>query len=680
MFSTEKHDWPESAWQQLERFVDELHEQARAPIDSAHFYRQLLEGCVTTLAATGGAVWRRDVRGRWAVVHQVNLKAVFDRDDPAAVSAHEDLLERTATTDEPAFYPPHSGTESGGENPIEALLLAGAVPSGSGDSTVVELIMSTGQSPATQQGWRDLLETVCQIAADYHAWDEYRLLQSERGFHSQSLALLRRVHGKADMRRTAFEIANEGWRLVEADRLSVLIRRGRTWRLLAVSGVDRIEARADATKSLEQLADWTARWGEPLDYADQSADQAEWDDLPTELGDLVQRHVDQSQARRLVAVPLQFIHESDGDSSGRNSANQPAAVLIAEQFQTEGVELSRQRMIELAHLCEPALEQAIRLDRFALRSVLRWSDRWSRLGWVKGVSRLSIAISTIAVITAALVFVERDFEIEAPARLTPLVERDVFATTDGAVAEIRVAHGDKVEQGDVLAVLDDPQLVLDLQRVLGEIDTTRKRLEAIAVARTDRKVREDAESESLSLSAEAQQLQQRMASLRRQEEILVGRRAALTVSSPIAGTVLTLDVQHLLETRPVARGQVLFTVADTTVGWRLLADVPQDRIGQVVGARLGSEQPLPARFRLAGDVEQTYAGHLESISETAVFDTDNLDGELPPIEVQVAIDEGSLAAARPGMNAQVRIHCGRRSLGYIWLHDVWETVYSWMTF
>ncbi len=180
MSSTEKHDWPESAWQQLERFVDELHQQARAPIDSAHFYRRLLEGCVTTLAASGGAVWRRDARGQWDVVHQINLEAVVDRDDPAAVSAHESLLERTATTDEPACYPPHSGAERGGENPTEALLLAGAVPGDSGDATVVELFLPTGRSPATQQGWQEMLETVCQIAADYHTWDEYRWLKSER--------------------------------------------------------------------------------------------------------------------------------------------------------------------------------------------------------------------------------------------------------------------------------------------------------------------------------------------------------------------------------------------------------------------------------------------------------------------------------------------------------------------
>jgi len=676
MFSTEKHDWPESAWQQVEQFVDDLHEHARAPIDAKLFYRQLLDGCVTTLAAGGGAVWQRDPRGQWGVVYQTNLERVIGMDDVAVANAHESLLERTATTGQPTCYAPHSGGEADFENPTEAMLLVGAVPVESGPATVIELFLPTGQSPATQQGWRELMETVCHVAAEYHTWDEYRKLRSERGFHSQSLAFLRRVHGRVDLRRTAFEIANEGRRLIEADRLSVLVRRGTAWRLLAVSGVDRIEARADATKSLEQLADWTARWGEPLDGTDQSG----IDELPTELGDLLQRHVDQSQSRRLVAVPLQFVSGNDDVTTNSDSQNQPSAVLVAEQFQAESGNLSRQRVIELAHLSEPALSQAVRLDRFGLRSVLRWSDRWSKLGWLKGVSRLTIATFALAALAATLIFVQRDFEIEAPARLTPLVESDVFATADGTIAAIRVEHGDQVEPGEVLAVLDDPQLILDLQRVRGEIETTRKRMEAIAVARTDRSVREDAESESLMLSAEAQQLQQRVQSLRRQEEILISRREGLTMRSPIAGTVLTLDVQHLLETRPVARGQVLFTVADTTAGWQLVADVPQGQIGQVVAARLEDKEPLPVRFRLAGDVEQTYKGHLESISETAVFDTDDLDSELPSVEVKVAIDEDLLAAARPGMNAQVRILCGRRSLGYIWLHDAWETVYSWVTF
>jgi hypothetical protein len=32
------------------------------------------------------------------------------------------------------------------------------------------------------------------------------------------------------------------------------------------------------------------------------------------------------------------------------------------------------------------------------------------------------------------------------------------------------------------------------------------------------------------------------------------------------------------------------------------------------------------------------------------------------------------------MTASVRIHCGQRSLGYVWLHDVGATLYRWATF
>ena len=216
--------------------------------------------------------------------------------------------------------------------------------------------------------------------------------------------------------------------------------------------------------------------------------------------------------------------------------------------------------------------------------------------------------------------------------------------------------------------------------VQGEIKTTRKRLEAIAVARTDRKVREDVSGEKLPLAAEAEQLARRLDSLQTQQEILTRRRESLTLRSPIAGTVLTLDVQNLLLTRPVERGQVLFTVADTSAGWRLLADMPQDRIGQVVAAQRQSGPQLAARFRLRGDTDQTYLGHVESISTAAVLDTAGLNQESHPFEIVIAVDQRSLATARPGMGAEVRIDCGRRSLGYVWLHDIWENLYSWFVF
>jgi multidrug efflux pump subunit AcrA (membrane-fusion protein) len=247
------------------------------------------------------------------------------------------------------------------------------------------------------------------------------------------------------------------------------------------------------------------------------------------------------------------------------------------------------------------------------------------------------------------------------------------------VDEIFVEHGQSVTAGQPLAVLNDPDLSLLTQQVLGEIDAVGKQLEAINVARTDRGARENQTPGRLPLSSEDQLLRERLASLERQRELLRLRREALTIRSPISGQVLTRDVQSLLESRPVQRGQALMTVADVDAPWTLVADVPQRKIGRIVDAR---EQgaPLTVRFRLAGDLDETRVGRVAQISEAAVLDAEGLLDQPPPVEVTVHIEEPLPKAARPGMNATVRIHCGKRSLGYVWLYDVGATLYRWWAF
>jgi hypothetical protein len=53
--------------------------------------------------------------------------------------------------------------------------------------------------------------------------------------------------------------------------------------------------------------------------------------------------------------------------------------------------------------------------------------------------------------------------------------------------------------------------------------------------------------------------------------------------------------------------------------------------------------------------------------------------------VRVALDTSELTDAvqgdlRPGLSARAQIECGRRSIGYVWLHDVWDTVVGWLKF
>ncbi len=686
--STQKHDSVDSDWQQIEEFVDRLHEMASSPVESGAFYRSLLEGCVTSLAAVGGAIWLPDVRGRWVLAQQSNFESVVQGDDENDRAAHYALLQTAAIEGEPQVFAPRSGTVETGGNRTDSVLLIGAVTAETPTAdakplALIELSMRSGSSPAVQQGWKDFLATICQIASRFHTHDELRSLRADQGLHDQSLDLLHRIHKSTGLRRTAFEIANEGRRFVNADRLSVLVRRGRSWRLLAVSGADRVELRGDTAKRIQALAKKAALWGEPIDYAEaggtETAGSLEMQ-LPLELAALVEQHVDQTHVRRLVAVPFEFASESEDEEKRRRSRTPFSAVLIAEQFSGGKGEFACQRVIELAALCEPALRLATQLDHFPMRLLARWSIGLSRFGGMWGILRASLALVAVAALIAALVYVPYDFEIEAPATLMPVEQRDIFATAEGTVAEVRVTHGDQVQKDQVLAVLNDPQLALDEQQVQGEIETARKRLEAIAIARTARNVREDTAGQRLPISADGQQLEKQLASLERQKEILAARRESLTLRSPIAGTLLTLDLQNLLQTRPVERGQVLFTVADTRSGWELLAEVSQDRIGHLLLAQRQTEQAMPVRFRLAGQREQVYKGHVEEVMAIAVLDSSSLEEEPPAIRVRLAVDEAELPAARPGMTAQVRFDCGQRSLGYVWLHDVWETVYSWVVF
>jgi multidrug efflux pump subunit AcrA (membrane-fusion protein) len=647
------------SWRQIEDLLSSLHELARAPGEPGEFYQKLLEGCISTLAASGGTVWQLDRRGQWQTLVSINPNSVFSGDDAAKVE-HLRLLERTR---EPRVLFPHDAVGSA------TLVGSASAPASHRPAAIVELFVRSGASPDIQQGWQDFMAAVIHAAEEFHLRAELRALQSDRADHGEVLNLLRRLHRGKTLKEVAYDLVNDGSRFLDADRVSILVEQGTHWKLLAANGVERLEDRTEAVKQLVALAKVTAHWDEPLDYSD--GDSAA--ELPPLVSTALEQHVDQSHARRLIAVPITFDRNQESGPASR-----PSAVLIAEAFQAND-SLARERVIDLAQLCEPALQHAIDLDRWPLRTALDWTNRVERTWQRWGLRRRVLVGVAIAALLGSLIFFKIDFEIEAPATLMPQTVQDIFATTSGTVREIKVEHGQHVDKGAVLAVLEDAQLDLETERVHGELATVRKRLEAIAVTRADNRFREEVSPDRLPLSAEAMQLELRQKSLLEQAAILKERREELTLRSPFAGEVLTFDVQKALRGRPVERGQVLFTVADLNSGWQLDALVPQDRIGHVIAAEQ-SKEPPSVRFRLAGDNEHTYHGSVREVAETAVLDPKQIADQLPEVRVEINVDEQSLPAARPDMQARVRIKCGRYSLGYVWLHDAWDNIYSWLAF
>jgi multidrug efflux pump subunit AcrA (membrane-fusion protein) len=434
---------------------------------------------------------------------------------------------------------------------------------------------------------------------------------------------------------------------------------------------------------LAQVAEQIRRTDEPAYYADGHSDG-----LPP-VAEALEQHAEESHARQIAAIPLRRPTKPGNDDSRLNMERsrhapheRPHFILIAEQFDARGLE--RGRLAEVGEVCTTALYNAWEFDRLPLGWLLR------PLGALKNqftahLPRTAFLLAAVAAGIAALVFVPADFYVETAGMLQPVERRDIFAPRSGLVDEVLVKHGESVKAGQELIRLRDPSLDLEMKRVDGELETAQRQLDAVRATRTNRAIRDVNPTDAYRLSAEERELEQRLANLRRELELLRHEQDQLVVTAPIAGQVLTWDLSHRLAARPVERGEVLVTVADLAAEWQLELEVPDDRIGYVLAAQQEIKPELPVHFRLTSDDREQHEGHIAEICQTADVKGDAATAPLPTVLVKVTLDKMELSDAgrrelRPGVSARAQIECGRRPLGYVWLHDIWDKVFEWMTF
>jgi multidrug efflux pump subunit AcrA (membrane-fusion protein) len=680
------------AWNELEDVFVGLGELARSAVAPPEFYRRLLADCVTSLSAVGGVIWLR-CGDSLQVTAQLRWPGGDWASDEDYRRAHDQVLAEVAGRGKVSTVATQSAQREGAANPTKHLLLLGPVSARLEENSatapplaIIELLIEPNTSPAAIRGMEQFMTGVCELAADYHAFAELRRLRQGDVYRAQLLQLSCDVHRPLNLRENAYTVANEGRRVIGCDRLSVVAVGGNRLRLLATSGVSRADRRSGAVRRIEQLADLVRQSKEPAYY-----DDGQCDGLPP-VAEALEQHAEESHARQIAAVPLNSPLDS-GNDSGSDSAtanhsrqnNGPLFVLVAEQFDARNGTLQRDRLSEVAAICATALYNAEQVSRLPLGWLLR--PLGEAKYWVgTHLSRAALAVAAIAACLTALVLIPADFRIESPGTLQPVVQRNVFAPRNGLVDEVLVAHGAEVAAGEPLVRLRDPALDLELKRVDGELETTQRQLDAVRATRTNRQVRDANPADTYRLSAEERELQQRLTNLRHELNLLNREREALVVASPIAGRVLSWDISHRLIARPVERGEVLATVADLSADWQLELAVPDDRIGYVVAAQQALRSDLPVRFRLSSDDREQHTGHIAQVSQTADVNAAEREAAASPtVLVKVALDDLQLSEAsrrelRPGVSARAQIDCGRRSLGYVWLHDIWDAALEWLRF
>ena len=666
---------PEPHWQEIQAALEEIAELSTAGISSRDFHAALIEKAAHALFASAGAVWLRSPNGELAREAEWNFNATGLSASADMIAAHQQLVATVCARGEPCrlpAFPTVKHDQAGGQSlPAEALNLAarGVNPTswllvlsplklGNESIGAIELCHPTGATVLAEREALPLLSAMGELATDFQRQGRLREFAVREGHWRGLEQFIQAAHDSLELRPTAQAIVNEGRRLIGCDRLSLAVLRSGKCRLTAVSGTDQVERRSNLVQRLEALGRCALVYGEPLWYP------ADRERLAPELESALDACLDETHARVFGVLPI-CKRPPDGRSTGELP---PVGMLFVEQFHAAAAEPDLVARTEaVGRHAASALANAVEYESLPLLPL----ERGLRgLRWLTKARQLpkTIAFGLVALLAAAfLMLYPADFAIEARGELQPRIRRDVFAPSDSIVSEIHLAEGRAVRKGDVLVTLRRPQLDFEMHRVLGETQTARKRLAGVQAARLGpERGKTDTTQRYNQLTAEEEELKEQLASLSEQEQNLRAQQAELEATSPIDGQVLTWDVEQLLESRPVQRGQVLLAVGDLAGPWQLELRLPDDHAGYVLAAEQAIDPQLDVDFILATDPSTTYHGRIEKTALAA--QTDEVYGA--HVLLTVAIDQKAVGGLRPGASVIGKIQCGRRAIGFVWFHDL----------
>jgi len=644
----------DETWHEIEDLVDEISAHSRSAVDPVEFYQHLLNRAVQSLAALGGAAWIAADganESRWALAHQINLEqAHLSVDDVAPAS--QARLDKVAAEGDVCVNPPTSG----GEHDSPLLLIAAPVRLDAETVAVIEVFQRTQISPAAQRGYVRLLTILSELASDFHRNHQLMVFKARNQRQESLQEFSESVHADLDFLTTAYRVANEGRRALQVDRVSVATWKRNRAHIEVVSGLDQIDRRSNAVRNLERLIEVVVRHGEPFWYVGQR------EAIAPQMESLLQSYVDESHARVLAIIPLS--HKTQAQRTARTHS-----VLIVEHFdQDTDLQELRRDSAALARIASPALRHAMTIRDMPLRSLLFLLEPFR----LRHLPKTLVVAIVAAVLISMAIVVPADFVILGRGELQPVERHDVFAPSNAQVDKLFAVHAQEVEKGAVLAQLQYSKIEIDFNRVDGEIETNQQKLDAVNTNRILVRSENTAEArEKLNqLDAERRRLQVYLKNLNEELKLLKKQRQKLTLKSPIRGQVLTWNVDQRLDRRPVQRGQRLMTVVNTKGPWELLIKVPDHHIGHILNAQSELREDLQVSFVLGLDAGKVHQGKIESVA----FATEVDEVEGASVQMRIRIDSEEIEHLRPGASVVVRVHCGRRSIGYVWLHDLIDAV------
>lgn len=674
---------------QLHSLLDELEELARLQNEPPKFHAALLHWLVQTSRPKALAIWVVE-QERYRLDSEAGLLALGLESDQGLQQLHEEGLAALFNSSDSSPSLPwslkHGQRNLATEDTQHTFQFWTSDYKDPGQrSLVLEVVTERGQSSAIDLH-ESLSATAAKLLNDHQSRFRLAALERENQVTRGLLPLVERIYAQPSLLKTAYEIANEGRAYLECERLSVLQLRKRRAQLLAISGIDKVHDAAQPLRLLTDLAQAVALTGRAFEYR---AGMKHETAMP-QLESLLQRYLDATPCHCLLIQPLHARDQASTDDkqpgakwAGHARTNSSydddrdatcIGALVLENI-AESHPLNRQRLLPFSQHASRAMSLAADLEETPLLRLGRKLKRWQ--------SRRSVYLSRTFVIAAIVMLaivgsllIPAELIIQAKGRYYPSALQHIYAPLDGEVIEIKEAQ-QAVSVGDKLVEMRSRAWELKKEEILTQRGVTLEKLRGVESARLNVRRSTSQDSGAVSASAQAAELSATERELRElltsqdQQLVIVQKMLdSLTITSPIAGRIVSWNPLDSWEHRPIQQGQKLLSLAaDDGAGWLHLRVLDSD-VRHLVSNNSNQSGQMPITFSIASDPGERFtatATELGSIIES-------LPGEPPSVKLTALVKDSDKLNARHGATVQARIHCGQRSLAYVWTRRLWDAM------
>ena len=613
----------QEAREAIRRIIADIARLAQTNLPRQEFFRHFIERTVRAMDAAGGAVWIGR-QGRFNLIADVD----FESSQFAGSALQRDGIRAALRWVEehrrPLLIAPLGPQESGDDPapsgiPNVTPMAFFYIPLNVADRVVgvVQVWQRPGRDPRHFRTFTELLLGVASHAESYLESRQLETAFRDTERLEQLLLVTERMLSAERPQALAEQVVNLGRDTAGADRLSMLICRGRGLSVAAVSALPRIDHRHPLMRALVTLGGSVCAKGKAQAWRREQLKSAP----PAPALD---RFFEQTTADLIILMPL--LHK--GVTIG----------VLAAEYRTDATPVDQDAAVleALARQVAPALamvqERAMGLSgRLASRLAGR---------------RLMVGLTMTVVMVMLLSVIRLPTRLEGRCTVWPVDRAAVASLEPGRVVEVYVRQGQVVRADEPLLRVENPVLA----ELLGQAERDLEKWQA-----------EDQRLEAAGDAVGRRIAQIRAAQAQREVESVSTRQQTQIVRAPQAGVVVTADVAHLVGA-VVGPGDRVVEIADLG-RWEVVVELPEQDVPALEAAlEQAGDKGLAVNFVLSSRPDEPLVARLVDIGQVSPVARPAGSGNVVLLRAVVESDDARRGELRIAYQGRARIMGPEKSL------------------